>query len=315
MKEPSMIRYERLGSVHLNVTDLQRSLAFYRDMVGLQPTESRHDGSLRFRCGTDDCSVVLHQAAVPGFRSVGLVLESDHQFDNLHRRLRQQAVPFDELSRAECRRLDYARATRIAEPNSGAAFEFYLPAGPLPDAFLATQAKVLRIGHVVFCTPRYVEMATFMRDVLNFMDSDDVDGIIAFMRPPPSPYHHGIGVGRGPHHGLHHLNLMVSEIDDLGRAMHRFRRNAVPVVFGPGRHVASNSVFLYFLDPDGLTVEYSFGMEEFPEADPRAPRTLPPAPESIDLWGAERDARLAAVGLVHPYKAGTGWLPLEKAVA
>jgi 2,3-dihydroxy-p-cumate/2,3-dihydroxybenzoate 3,4-dioxygenase len=80
----------------------------------------------------------------------------------------------------------------------------------------------------------------------------------------------------------------------------------VPVVFGPGRHIASSSVFLYFLDPDGLTLEYSFGMEEFPEVDPRAPRTLPPVPESIDSWGAVRDPRMTAIGEIAPYTIGHG---------
>lgn len=46
----------------------------------------------------------------------------------------------------------------------------------------------------------------------------------------------------------------------------------MPVVFGPGRRPASTSVFLYFLDPDGMTLEYSFGMEEFPQIGARAPR-------------------------------------------
>jgi 2,3-dihydroxy-p-cumate/2,3-dihydroxybenzoate 3,4-dioxygenase len=76
----------------------------------------------------------------------------------------------------------------------------------------------------------------------------------------------------------------------------------VPVVFGPGRHIASGSVFLYFLDPDGLTLEYSFGMEEFPEVDPRPPRILPPVPESIDSWGAIPDPRMTTIGEIAPHK-------------
>jgi len=55
-------------------------------------------------------------------------------------------------------------------------------------------------------------------------------------------------------------------------------------------------VFLYFLDPDGITLEYSFGMEEFLESDAREARVLPAAPESIDSWGAARDPRMGTVG-------------------
>ena len=93
---------------------------------------------------------------------------------------------------------------------------------------------------------------------------------------------------------------MVSDIDDIGRAMHRFQRLGVPVVFGPGRHPASGSVFLYFLDPDGMTLEYSFGMEAFDSVAPRAGRSLPPGPDSLDTWGAPRDSRLGLRGAIHP---------------
>ena len=55
-------------------------------------------------------------------------------------------------------------------------------------------------------------------------------------------------------------------------------------------------MFLYFLDPDALTFEFSTGMEEFPETEPRQPRRLPLAPESFDYWGGARDPRHGMVG-------------------
>jgi 2,3-dihydroxy-p-cumate/2,3-dihydroxybenzoate 3,4-dioxygenase len=32
--------------------------------------------------------------------------------------------------------------------------------------------------------------------------------------------------------------------------------------------------------------EYSYGMEEFPEANPREPRLMSTQPEDMDFWGA-----------------------------
>jgi 2,3-dihydroxy-p-cumate/2,3-dihydroxybenzoate 3,4-dioxygenase len=303
-----MVRYQRLGRVELNVAELKRSRDFYTDVVGLHPVGANADGSFSFRCGLDDCTVVLHESPAPGFRSMALALESDVGFEGLARVLGEHGVAYDVVSAAECAQRGVARAWRIAEPNMHAAIEFYLPLnGEPPAEFVSTVAKIQRIGHVVFCTPRYTESISFMQRVLGFLPSDDIEDIIAFMRPPPSPYHHGVGIGRGSRHGLHHVNFMVSEIDDLGLALNRFKRHGVPVVFGPGRHPASTSVFLYFLDPDGLTLEYSFGMEEFSEVAPRMARTLPPQPQSIDSWGGVRDPRMSAVGLVQPYEAGAGW--------
>src|SRR3546814_15066769 len=62
---------------------------------------------------------------------------------------------------------------------------------------------------------------------------------------------------------------MVSDIDDVGRAINRMKKAEVPIVFGLGRHEPSGSIFLYFLDPDGMTTEYSFGLAEFEEEDAR----------------------------------------------
>ena len=51
----SDIRYRRLGYVALNVTDLDRSEAFYRDQVGLESLVDRGPGRI----------LILHPEAAP----------------------------------------------------------------------------------------------------------------------------------------------------------------------------------------------------------------------------------------------------------
>jgi 2,3-dihydroxy-p-cumate/2,3-dihydroxybenzoate 3,4-dioxygenase len=70
------------------------------------------------------------------------------------------------------------------------------------------------------------------------------------------------------------------------------------VVWGPGRHTNAGTFFVYFLDPDGLTLEYGYGMEEFPETGARAPNIRPPGMESVDLWDSHIDPRTCASGEV-----------------
>src|SRR5260221_703694 len=179
-----MIRYERLGRVDLNVTDLDRSGRFYEEIVGLQRAGKQGvDGSLEFLCGADNCRGVLHESAMPGFRSMALALESERAFETLRDRLEERGVACEAVPDNECLNREWLRSSRVREANT--------------------------------------------------------------------------------------------------------------------------TVSLYFLDPDGLTLEYSFGMEEFPETEPRAPRTLPPRPESIDSWGGRPDPKLAAVGGVQPWRRGT----------
>jgi 2,3-dihydroxy-p-cumate/2,3-dihydroxybenzoate 3,4-dioxygenase len=47
-----------------------------------------------------------------------------------------------------------------------------------------------------------------------------------------------------------------------------------------------------------MTLEYSFGMEEFPEHDPRPPRLMPPGLKSIDFWGAVPEPGFASNGAI-----------------
>ncbi len=129
---------------------------------------------------------------------------------------------------------------------------------------MPTLAKIQRIGHVVFATPNFDAALGFFRDVLNFRQSDAIGDNVAFFRCFRNPYHNGLGLFRGVDNSFNHINLMVTEIDDVGRAFNRMRRNDVTIVNGPGRHVASGSIFLYYLDPDGMTVECFFVFQQSP---------------------------------------------------
>jgi 2,3-dihydroxy-p-cumate/2,3-dihydroxybenzoate 3,4-dioxygenase len=252
------------------------------------------------RCDDDHHNLVLHRASEPGLKLVGWMLEDEKQFDELHARLHEAAVQFRELSDAERAARHLGRTTRMVEAYSGVTFEFYLPKDQTAYRFDTGLAKIQRIGHAVIKTHHYEKVVRFVQEVLNFAESDcigDGDGI-AFFRCFPNPHHHGFGIGYGAASAWHHINFMVTEIDDIGRALHRLEASGVPVVFGPGRHPASGSVFLYWLDPDGMTVEYSFGMEEFPEVNPRQPRRLPRIPSSLDSWGSYRDPRMASRGSI-----------------
>ena len=50
-------------------------------------------------------------------------------------------------------------------------------------------------------------------------------------------------------------------IDEYMRGTGRLLRAGVEKVWGPGRHMAGNNTFSYFLDPHGNTVEYTTELE------------------------------------------------------
>ena len=294
-----MVRYAKLGYLALNVTDLSRSAEFYGpEILGLEPTGG--EGSERyFRCSTDHHNIILCQGTEPGLKRVAWELENEESLEALRARLIEAGMKVVAVPADECKRLHQGASFRIGVPSTGATYEFYSTMGDyggLP--FKPSVAKIARLGHTILKTDDFERAAAFHEDVLNFKCSDIIEGYVKFYRCFPNPYHHTFGLENSPRKGFNHVNFMVSDIDDIGCAIGRFAKKNVKIAWGPGRHPPSGSIFLYFHDPDGMTVEYSFGMEEFPEQGARKPRLLLALPENIDFWDAPHYAPTADVGSV-----------------
>lgn len=295
-----MPRFQKLGHVALNVSDVDRSTAFYRDLVGL--THSGTDaasGASFLRCSDDYQNIALYPSDRPGLKHIGWELENNATVDGLADTLRARGIAFETLSRQEADALHVDCALRVADP-SGVVNIFYGTMWTFGgEPYVPTVAKIQRLGHIVLQVSNFDETLAFYTDVLGFQVSDLFGDAVAFLRASPNRFHHSLAIGRHQQAAhLHHVNFMVSEIDDVGRGYWRFTRAQVPIVHGPGRHPPSGSVFLYYLDPDSLTLEYSYGMEEFEETGFRKPRRLEKLPSSMDYWGAPIDPRKGAVGAV-----------------
>ena len=292
-------RYRQLSYLTLDVTDLDRSIAFYRDLVGLR-LDRRDDGTAYLRCSDLPQNLVLRRGAVPGLARVAFELESKADLESAFAYLEGEGFAPHWLDASEAAELQVGAALRFTEPGCGLVFEFLCdPARTTP--FEQGHTAIARLGHVVLNVADFDTVQASLVDKLNFLISDHVPGKIAFMRAFPNRYHHSFAILKGPDNGFNHVNFMVSDIDDVGRAINRMKAADVPIVFGPGRHEPSGSIFLYFLDPDGMTAEYSFGMEEFEEAGARPPRELEAKAEVLDTWGSVPDPRFGKAGAILSY--------------
>ncbi len=282
------IRYKRLGYAALQVTDLAASTRFYVELMGL--TIARSDTQTSWlRCSDKPYDVILEQGAVAGLVRVGFELESCAELTKA----------FDHIASVGLfPRWSADGSFRFRSPDTGLELDFYADQLRAVCAYDATVAQIVRLGHVVLNVANYANAHRFWVDQLGFEISDHVPGKIAFLRCWPNPLHHSLALLAGESDGLNHFNFMVTDIDDIGRAMNRMKGAGVPIVFGPGRHLPSGSIFLYMLDPDGMSTEYSFGMEEFPEIAARAPRELDPKPEVLDTWGSIADPRFGKTGVI-----------------
>lgn len=281
-----MIRYRQLGYLALNVTDIERSRAFYCDELGLRLEGHGPEGEAVLLAGPGQ-RLVLHRGKQAGLKRLGWQMESAVQL----------GFAGEALARAGSSAIEteaYGRpCMRFVDRHAGAVMDFLAPE---PEETGPTGGLIERLGHAVLCTPRYVESVRFLKTVLNFRVSDEIEDRITFLRCFPNPLHHSLGIASAARNMLHHLSFVARSREDFAAMAIHLRKHGVPVMCGPGRHAPSGSDFLYFLDPDGLTLECSHGMERFSEAGARTPRVLPPVIESFDLQANPRDPRMHAIG-------------------
>lgn len=291
------IRYVRLGYLALNVTDVARSKEYYERVLGLMPAGA--DGGYHFfRCSDRHHDIALYESDVAGLKRIGWQMESGAAIESLRAHFRDIGIETAAISDEDCATMRIDGGFRATEPTMGVAMEFYTRMEAAGTPFVPTHTKIVRLGHVVLGTPDVAASERFFAEHMNFRTSDRIGPVVVHMRCYPNPLHHSLGLGASPEPMLHHINFMVSDIDDIGRANNRMKRNDVQIVFGPGRHPQSDSVFFYFLDPDGITLEYSFGMEEFPETGYREARQFELIPENVDTWGGAPHPRFAKVGAI-----------------
>jgi catechol 2,3-dioxygenase-like lactoylglutathione lyase family enzyme len=125
------------------------------------------------------------------------------------------------------------------------------------------EAIPVRLSHVVLNGPNIDATRDWYAEHLDFRLSDTLGGVMHFMRC--NPRHHSVAFARGPHVSVHHISFELRGIDEYMRGTGRVKRSGARFVWGPGRHLAGDNTFSYFLDPHGNTIEYTTELEELDE--------------------------------------------------
>lgn len=277
--------YECLTYVVLGTPKLGESVHFYQDLMGLELLQHQDNQFASFRCSDYATNLLLRQHDQAGLLRVGMKLQSAADMNNAKSHFTSRGYEISQMPKSDSDLLGLGDSFSVFEPHTGITFDFFNAITVLADPFKPTLTKIQRLGHVVIKTKDLDKAWKIMEQDFNFPASDYVEDKAVWMRCYPNPFHHSFAIIKDDHEGLHHVNFMVSEIDDVGSARNRLMQADVDIVFGPGRHKPSGSIFLYFTDPAGMTMEFSFGMEEFPVNDPREPRKLPNTARVMDQWG------------------------------
>ena len=188
----------------------------------------------------------------------------------------EDAAHVDELAQ----RLGTAGVTLVSEPGpvdtlgGGYGFRFFdvdgrtieVSAGVAVRAHRRLEEKEaipVRLSHVVLNSTDINRTRDWYTGHLGFRLSDTLGGVMHFMRC--NPRHHSFAIARGPHVSVHHVSFELRGIDEYMRGSGRVIRSGAKFVWGPGRHLAGDNTFSYFLDPHGNTVEYTTALQELDE--------------------------------------------------
>ncbi|QJY48843.1 VOC family protein [Pseudonocardia broussonetiae] len=277
-----------LRHVDLAVPDLARQQDFFTNSWGLRTEHGEPGLSFLAAEGSPEQYVVrLRQSGDKRVDLVAFGAASAADVDALAARLGTDGVTL------------VTEPGTLQTPGGGYGFRFFDNEGRTVEvsADVAVRAHrrieegepvPVRLSHVVLNSADPEGTRAFYERHLGFALSDTLThprmgDMMWFMRI--NRWHHSVAIARGPHPSLHHLSFELRGLDEYMRGTGKLLRAGVEKIWGPGRHLAGNNTFSYFLDPHGNTVEYTTELEEIDE-DTWHPHVYDfTRPEVSDQWG------------------------------
>ncbi|WP_420124259.1 VOC family protein [Nakamurella sp.] len=277
-----------LRHVDLAVPDFATQLDFYTHTWGLSAEHTENGLAFLAAEGSPENYIVrLRQAGDKRIDLIAFGAASVADVDVLAARLAADGVTL------------VSEPGIIDTPGGGYGFRFFDNEGRTveisADVAIRTHRAVeagesipVRLSHVVINSPQPEQTRAFYERHLGFRLSDTLmhprmGEMMWFLRI--NQWHHSMAIARGPHPSLHHASFEMRDIDSYMRGTGRLLRAGVEKIWGPGRHMAGNNTFSYFLDPHGNTVEYTTELELIDE-DTWHPHLYDfSQPEVSDQWG------------------------------
>jgi catechol 2,3-dioxygenase-like lactoylglutathione lyase family enzyme len=286
----------RIGHVGLRVTDLDRSLAFAQDILGLRVTE--RDGATAYlTCNARHHELVLIEDEQAGCDHLAFEVFDAAALDALRATLSDRGIAvLDEPPER-----GVTDAVRFAGPG-GFVFEvFHGMATDEPPHYPTGGVRPVKFEHITVKSSNKEELEEFVTDILGLRLSDRAGDQISWLRAGEE--HHGLSIIRADADQLQHYAWQVAGWDAFRRAGDRLMLDGRTFLWGPGHHGIGDNYFCYFEDADGAIVEYSAGIQRIEDETTYVARTWPDEPLSVNRWGnpAPPAAFLdGGVGLVHP---------------
>lgn len=249
-----------LRHIDIAMPDIDRQLAFYTDLWGL--TEVASDTGMHFLAaeGSPEQYVVrLRKDNLKRLDLIAFGAATMEDVDLLTEQLIAKGVKFVHDPKM------------LNTPGGGYGVRFFDCDGRVvevsADVALRDHRRIeeresipVRLSHAVVNSDQPERTVAWYIEHLAFRLSDTLclgnrGDFMWFLRCNNT--HHSFAVSKGPHVALHHASFEMRGLDEYMRGSGRMYRAGVERVWGPGRHMAGDNTFSYFLDKAGNTVEYT----------------------------------------------------------
>lgn len=276
-----MIELTDIAYVRSGTADATEAVRFATEIVGMQYMGTE-DGVHFLRADQRHHCLAFVEGR-SGVISSGFTVTDQAALDRAIEELEMAGVPVEIGTPDEARSRRVEAFISFSDPWGN---RFDLVRDQVTDARtidFSRNAGITEFGHLCVDAPDVREAYEWWRSLFNVRISDWVGGVAALTHI--DEVHHKFAIFRGDKPGLCHINFQVETLDDVMRSWHFLERNEVEIEMGPGKHPTSTAIFIYFKGPEGLTYEYSYGVQ-LVDDDTWVPRYFDATtPESADMWG------------------------------
>ncbi|SDG53542.1 catechol 2,3-dioxygenase [Bradyrhizobium sp. Rc2d] len=140
-----------------------------------------------------------------------------------------------------------------------------------------------RLAHVNINSADIEKLSTFYQQVLGFRLTDR-SKLMAFLCCNSD--HHAVVLAEAPSNGLNHIAFLMPDLESVMRGSGRMIDHGFPIGWGVGRHGPGDNVFAYFVDPDGVVIEYTAEVLQVDDSyRAKGPAEWIWPPGRTDQWG------------------------------
>lgn len=272
----------RPGHAQLRVLDLEESIHFYTEVLGLKDMGRDAQGRAYFKAWDehDHSSVILRQADRAGLDFFGFKVLDSKTLDLMEQGLQAQGVQTERIPSGDL--LATGERVRFSVP-TGHVLELYAEKERVgnglgllnPDAWpddLKGMAPI-RMDHCLLYGPDIDGTRAILEQALDFalverVKLDDGETDLGVWLTSSTKAHDIAFVRHGELGKLHHVAFKLETWEQVLRAADIMSKHKVSIDIGPTRHGVTRGLTIYFFDPSGNRLEtFCGGYDWYPDMD------------------------------------------------